>query len=104
MPCYLVQTVTIALTAADQTLLKQAATRLGWTVTLNDQTLVITTTSGEQISVNGTHATIREGQESLLASLTTAYAQEMLTTIACQYGWTLEATNPAQTEFVLQHY
>lgn len=104
MPCYLVQTVTIALTAADQTLLKQAATRLGWTVFPNDETLVITTTSGEQIRVNGTHATIREGQESLLASLTTAYAQEMLTTVASQYGWILEATNPAQTEFVLQHY
>jgi Flp pilus assembly CpaE family ATPase len=104
MPCYLVQTVTITLTEADQTILMQAGRRLLWSVTQSDGTLLFTTTDGQEIRITGTSATVQQGQEPLLAALTTAYAQEMLTTVASQYGWTLEATNPERTEFVLEHY
>lgn len=104
MPCYLIQTVTITLTVADQAILIQAARRLNWSVVQSHETFIFTTADGQEIRITGANATVQEGQEPLLATLTTAYAQEMLTTVANQYGWTLEATNPEHTEFVLAHY
>ena len=104
MPCWMTATTTVELKAADQTLLKQAAERLGWTVFLEGESLHIRTPDGITLFVSPGSIVIPRGQEELVETLQRAYAHQILDAVASQFGWTVESTDMSESTFVLSKF
>lgn len=104
MPCWMTATTTVELKAADQTVLKQAAERLGWTVFLEGDSLRIETPDGVTLVVSPRSVVIPRGQEELVQTLQRAYARQILDTVASQFGWTVESTDTSESNFLLSKF
>ena len=104
MPCWMTATTTVELKAADQTLLKQAAERLGWAVFLEGASLRIRTPDGITLFVSPGSVVIPRGQEELVDTLQRAYAHQILDAVASQFGWTVESTDTSESTFVLSKF
>lgn len=104
MPCWMTATTTVELKAADQTLLKQAAERLGWSASIDKESLRIQTPDGITLFVSAQSVVIPRGQEALVQTLQRAYAHRILDTVASQFGWTVESTDTLESNFVLSKF
>lgn len=97
MPCYQINVVSLDFKAANKTLVKKAAEKLGLKM-LNDTTLQ--TKEGRVLRLDGNKVWCDQRDQTLVNDLRIGYANAAVTSVATQLGW--QKLDKGKNQYVLQ--